>query len=208
MIKLYIARHGETSWNTEKRMQGWLDSDLTDYGIKNAESLGVRLKEIEFEVIYSSPSGRTKSTAELVIGGREIPIIFDNQLREMNLGSWEGQTLDTIKETNPIEIDHFWNAPDLFVPVGGESFIEVRERALEILRRIKNDHKSGNILVVTHTVMIKALFTVFKDSSIDQLWGPPYIHDTSLSVVEIDQEQYRIILEGDISHKTPVPVNP
>jgi broad specificity phosphatase PhoE len=73
MIKLYITRHGETIWNTEKRMQGWLDSNLTENGKKNAEALGERLKDIEFEAIYSSPSQRTKTTTELVKGDRAIP---------------------------------------------------------------------------------------------------------------------------------------
>ncbi|WP_251041120.1 histidine phosphatase family protein [Bacillus sp. ISL-45] len=90
-------------------------SSLTDNGKKNAESLGESLKVIEFEAVYSSPSGRTKTTTELVKGDRNIPVIFDDNLREMNLGIWEGQTMDSIKETNPAEIEHFWNAPELFV---------------------------------------------------------------------------------------------
>ncbi|UYZ24086.1 histidine phosphatase family protein [Mesobacillus jeotgali] len=207
MIKLYITRHGETTWNTEKRMQGWQDSNLTENGKKNAESLGERLKDIEFEAIYSSPSGRAKTTTELVKGNREIPVIFDDHLREMNLGTWEGQTMDSIRETNPIEIDHFWNAPELFVPVGGETFIDVRERALKTLGRIKNDHLTGNILIVTHSVMIKTLFSIFNQSPIEKLWDPPFIHDTSLTIVEMNEDEFKIVLEGDISHKSPVFLN-
>jgi broad specificity phosphatase PhoE len=204
MIKLYITRHGETIWNTEKRMQGWLDSNLTENGKKNAEALGERLKDIEFEAIYSSPSQRTKTTTELVKGDRAIPVIFNDHLREMNLGIWEGQTMDSIRETNAIEIDHFWHAPELFVPVGGETFIDIRERALKILGRIKNDHLTGNILIVTHSVMIKTLFSIFNNSPIEKLWDPPFIHDTSLSIVELNEDEYKIVLEGDISHKSPI----
>lgn len=207
MIKIYITRHGETIWNTEKRMQGWLDSNLTENGKKNAESLGERLKDIEFEAIYSSPSGRTKTTTELVKGQRNIPVIFDDHLREMNLRIWEGQTMDSIRETNAIEIDRFWNAPELFVPVGGETFIDVRERALKILGRIKNNHLTGNILIVTHSVMIKTLFSIFNHSPIEKLWDPPFIHDTSLTIVEMNDDEYKIVLEGDISHKSPILLN-
>lgn len=88
-------------------MQGWLDSSLTDIGKQNAKSLGESLKDIEFEAVYSSPSGRTKTTTELVKGDRNIPVIFDDHLREMNLGIWEGQTMNSIKETNPTAIEHF-----------------------------------------------------------------------------------------------------
>jgi broad specificity phosphatase PhoE len=206
MLKLYITRHGETVWNTEKRMQGWLDSDLTENGIRNAESLSDRLKDIEFEVVYSSPSGRTKSTSELVIGGRKIPVIYEDNLREMNLGKWEGQTLESIRESNPSGIQHFWNAPDRFIPDGGESFADVRSRASKVLEKIKADHLTGNILIITHTVMIKSLFSIFKESAIEQLWGPPYVHDTSLSIVELMEDEYKIVLEADASHRFPVGV--
>jgi probable phosphoglycerate mutase len=86
MITLYITRHGETEWNKEKRMQGWLDSNLTESGIKNAVSLGERLKETEFTAIYSSPSGRTKATTSLIRGERDIPVIYDENLKEIKLG--------------------------------------------------------------------------------------------------------------------------
>ncbi|WP_251041121.1 histidine phosphatase family protein [Bacillus sp. ISL-45] len=92
-------------------------------------------------------------------------------------------------------------------PVGGETYSDVRERALKILERIKNDHLTGNILIVTHSVMIKTLFTIFKDSPIEKLWDPPFIHDTSLSIVEMNEDEYKIVLEGDISHKSPSAVN-
>ncbi|WP_409975391.1 histidine phosphatase family protein [Bacillus sp. Bva_UNVM-123] len=68
MYHLYVIRHGETEWNTEKRFQGRLDSDLTDKGKTDAKELSERLKEIEFERIISSPSKRTMETAKFVKG--------------------------------------------------------------------------------------------------------------------------------------------
>lgn len=201
MLNLYITRHGETIWNTEKRMQGWMDSSLTEIGIRNAESLSERLKEIELTAIYSSPSGRTKFTSELIKGNRKIPLIFDDNLKEMNLGRWEGQTFESIQQTNPLEIEYFWNAPHQFIPVGGENFNEVRKRALEVLERIKANYLCGNILIVTHSVMIKCLLSIFKDLPIEKLWEPPFIHDTSLTLVELSEKQSKIVMEGDISHK-------
>ncbi|WP_409271654.1 histidine phosphatase family protein [Neobacillus sp. SCS-31] len=203
MLTLYITRHGETVWNTERRMQGWLDSALTENGIRNAVSLSERLIDVEFKAIYSSPSGRTRATSELLKRNRNIPVIYDDNLREMSLGKWEGQTLDSIQGTYPIEIDHFWNAPQRFKPVGGETFSDVHARALNALERIKADNRAGNILIVTHSVMIKTLLSIFKNSPIENLWDPPFIHDTSLTIIELDGKEYRLVLEGDISHKTP-----
>jgi broad specificity phosphatase PhoE len=200
MITLYITRHGETEWNTEKRMQGWLDSNLTENGIKNAISLGERLKETELTAIYSSSSGRTKATTNLIRGERDIPVIYDENLREIKLGQWEGKTHTSIREMYPSEYESFWNAPHLFKAVGGETFEETRARAIQVLNRIKSENKSGNILIVTHSVVIKCLYSFFKNSPIETLWDPPYIHDTSLTIIEMNEKGFKIVLEGDISH--------
>jgi broad specificity phosphatase PhoE len=200
MLTLYITRHGETEWNREKRMQGWLDSNLTENGIKNAVSLGERLIETEFTAIFSSPSGRTKATTNLICGDRDIPVIYDENLREIRLGEWEGKTHSSIKEMYQTEFESFWNTPHQFTTVGGETFEETRARAIQVLNRIKKEYKSGNILIVTHSVVIKCLFTFFKNSSIETLWDPPYIHDTSLTIVEVHENGLKVVLEGDITH--------
>jgi broad specificity phosphatase PhoE len=55
-------------------------------------------------------------------------------------------------------------------------------------------------LIVTHSVVIKVLLAYFKGLNIEQLWNPPYIHDTSLSIVEIGNGTKRLVLEGDTGH--------
>lgn len=200
MITLYITRHGETEWNTEKRMQGWLDSNLTENGIKNATSLGERLKETELKAIFSSPSGRTKATTSLIRGERDIPVIYDENLKEIKLGQWEGKTHSSIKELYQTQYESYWNAPHQYTSVGGETFEETRARAIQVLDRIKRDYKSGNILIVTHSVVIKCLYSFFRNTSIETLWDPPYMHDTSLTIVEMNESGFKLVLEGDISH--------
>jgi broad specificity phosphatase PhoE len=200
LITLYITRHGETEWNREKRMQGWLDSNLTENGVKNAVCLGERLKETELTAIFSSPSGRTKATTRLIRGERDIPVIYDENLREIKLGQWEGKTHSSIKEMYHTEFESYWNKPHQFATVGGERFEETRARAIQVLDRIKREYKSGNILIVTHSVVIKCLYSFFKNSSIETLWDPPYIHGTSLTIVEMSEDGYKLVLEGDTTH--------
>ncbi|UOY92309.1 histidine phosphatase family protein [Ectobacillus sp. JY-23] len=204
MLTLYITRHGETEWNVQKRMQGWLDSELTDKGINHAKSLGVRLKDIDFTAVYTSTSGRTQLTAKLICEGKDVPTIHDENLQEINVGDWEGKTHSDIQKHDPSEYDAFWNAPKQYKSVSGETFYEVWERALRALKRITKEQHTGNILIVTHSVVIKCLLAIFKNASIEQLWDPPYIHDTSLTMVEVDEVGYRVLLEGDLSHKEPI----
>ena len=202
LLRLFITRHGETIWNTQRRLQGWSDSDLTENGMKNALSLGERLKDIEFRSIYASPSKRTVHTAVLIKGSREQQIIEDDNLREIHLGDWEGQTQDNLRETYPEEYHSFWNTPDLYTTNSGESFFQLQDRVIDFLNRMTSEHNDGNILIVTHSVFIKALLLHCKNLSLAELWAPPFIHDTSLSVIEIQNGKMEIKLEGDIAHRS------
>ncbi|KYG91355.1 histidine phosphatase family protein [Metasolibacillus sp. FSL H7-0170] len=202
MLKLYITRHGETVWNTEGRLQGWQDSDLMESGVNNALALGNRLKDVKFDAIYSSPSKRATKTATLIKGNRNQLIIEEPNLREIFLGDWEGQTHEDVERQQPEEYHAFWHAPHLYNPTSGESFEQLQARVTDFLNQLISQHSAGNILIVTHTVFIKMLLVYCKKQSIEQLWTPPYIHDTSLSVIVISNGHINIIMEGDIHHRS------
>lgn len=218
MLKLYITRHGETEWNVEGRMQGWKNSNLTAKGIKNAEALGKRLESEEFKAIYSSSSQRAIHTAELIRGGRKIDIITDENLREINVGEWEGKAKDEFSESDKEGLELFWNKPHQYKAVSGEDFYQVRERIEAVLGRMICETKDCSLLLVTHGVIVKTIMSIFKGIPIDDLWKQPFIHGTSLSIVEIDNEDctaystadifkhdlsnIRILMEGDMSHAT------
>ncbi len=200
MLKLYIVRHGQTQWNIEKRMQGWKDSDLTPKGIEGAIALGKRLKDVDFKCIYSSSSHRTIHTAELIRGDRDISIIPDDKLREINLGNWEGQAEEELIRIDGQRYKAFWEAPHLYQAESGENFFQVRDRADAALQKILKENTDGNILIVSHAVFIKSLLSLFKSLPVEQLWNQPFIHGTGLSIVEVSDNSAEIILEGDMSH--------
>lgn len=94
-VTIYFARHGETMMNAAERAQGWTDAPLTPEGIKGAEALGKGLKEanITFDKVYTSTSGRTQETAELLLannGQKDMTYTKDKRLREYNFGTYEG----------------------------------------------------------------------------------------------------------------------
>lgn len=91
MTRLLITRHGETQWNTEKRMQGRSDSPLTAHGIWQAQQLARRLKDEKIDAIYSSPTPRAARTAEILKGSRGLQVRLLDDLMEINLGDWEGR---------------------------------------------------------------------------------------------------------------------
>lgn len=200
MLRLYITRHGETEWNIQGRMQGWKNSDLTEKGKLNAAALGRSLENIEFKRVYCSPLDRTRKTAELILGNRDVEIIYEDDLREIHLGELEGLTQEEIVEIYPDFQSHFWQNPHEYKAQSGEDFYNVRERVEKALERIISENPEGNVLIVTHGVVLKTFHSYFKNLPMARLWDPPFIYDTSLTIIEVENNKFKVIVEGDISH--------
>lgn len=199
-VNIYIARHGETKWNIEGRMQGFKNSDLTQRGINDARSLGESLKDIDFDCIYSSPLGRALDTAKYIRQDDNIKIILDDSLKELNLGLWEGMTHEEIKEKYPLQYNNFREHPESFESQGGESFLELIKRVEDGLNNIIKDENHENILIVTHTCVIKAISIIVKGNDVKDFWNLPFINNTSLTILEVINKEIKVLLEADVSH--------
>ena len=197
---IYITRHGQTVWNTEKRMQGWSDSPLTELGIQQARWLEERLKDTKLDAIYSSPINRALSTANIMNSKRNIPLYTDLRLKEINMGIWEGLTQDEIQKSYSKELYNFWNVPQLYNPYDGETFYQIRQRTEEFIKEIISKNIGKDILIVTHTITLKAIMSFFQNTLIEDFWGPPFIHPTSLTAVRAENENFKVLLNADTSH--------
>ena len=80
---IYIIRHGETDWNVLRKFQGRTDIPLNENGRQVAEWTREGLKEIDFDIVYTSPLRRAKETAQIIVGDRQIPIIEEERIIEM-----------------------------------------------------------------------------------------------------------------------------
>ena len=155
---LYMLRHGETAWNTERRMQGSKNSDLTPRGCVQALAMGRTLKaELEREpgptMFLRSPLGRTRETSEIV--GRELGIASgewreDIRLAELSYGTWEGFSWAEIEIDHPTALADWRADPHGYCPPGGETHIDLRRRCEAVLTEIAT---SGvRTVVVSHGV--------------------------------------------------------
>lgn len=141
---LYILRHGETAWNTERRMQGNKNSDLTELGRRQALAVGRALKaELALApgptVFWRSPLGRVRETAEII--GRELGLAAtdwreDDRLKELSYGQWEGQSWQEIEAVQPNALNDWKADPHGFCPPGGETHFELRRRSAEFLAEV------------------------------------------------------------------------
>jgi probable phosphoglycerate mutase len=196
---IYLARHGETIWNLEKRYQGSGDSPLTDLGKQQAHLLAGYLKNIHFDQIVSSPAGRAKQTAEILKGDRKQNIIINSGFAEINVGPWEGKYYyDTeIEQTELYQA--FWNSPQLYKPDYGESFSEVGQRTFSALQELTKENQGKTILIVSHAIAIKSLLNKIEGRSLEDFWRIK-MFQTSLSIIESINGSIKVIQYGSTEH--------
>lgn len=188
LTKLYITRHGETEWNTKGMMQGWGNSPLTKLGKEQGKWLKERMKDLHIDVIYSSPSGRAYETAEVIKGDRDIKIVVDEGLKEINMGQWEGLSQEEIKSLGEKNHFSFWNLPSQYIPSGGETFHEVRDRSYDAVIKILEKEKGKTILIVTHTITLKGFLNKLQNQDIDLIVKSPFIKQTSLTEIDFEEK--------------------
>ncbi|MGI1678419.1 MAG: histidine phosphatase family protein [Cellvibrionaceae bacterium] len=189
MTTIHLVRHGQTNWNLEKRIQGQTESELTDLGQQQAREIGQILKDVKFDTAYSSSSIRAHNTAKHILEHHDLPLNINEQLREIFLGSWEGNLYDDMKITHPEHHQHFWQDPSLFNLPGAESFYDIQNRAIKALESIIEKEKNKTILIVSHGIWIKVLLSKIENKHLKDLWLPPKMTNCCHSIIAHDNSE-------------------
>ena len=195
MLEIYFVRHGETEWNQKGMLQGKKNSPLTEEGKGQAAKLREALKDVKFDGIYSSPMGRASLTAEIIKGDREQAMFTVPELREMSFGNMEGRKKKEFEKLYPEQYNNLWNNALEYDPsaFNGETFQEVDDRVMEALGHLVNAHpEGGRILVVSHGMTLKNIFTHVWGHGLDKYWEDPVPQNTSLSIVSYSNGKYRM----------------
>jgi probable phosphoglycerate mutase len=189
--QVYIARLAETEWSLTGQHTGLTDLPLTERGESNARRLGVRLQEISFEKVYTSPLRRALTTCELAGFGPSAEI--DTDLVEWNYGKYEGLLTAEILAERPDWSLFRDGCPD------GESPDQVAERAARVLKRIRR--ANGNVLLFSsgHFMRVFAVHWL----GIETLYAKCFMLSTA-SVSALGYEGTRkepaVMLWNDIHH--------
>lgn len=157
--ELLIIRHGQTVWNVEGRMQGRLDSPLSEEGKRQAAQHAEVLERLGgVDHILASPSGRTRETAYIINSRMRVPIDYEEVLMERDCGDWSGLTINEIRA----QFADAWQArerdPYLHRPPGGENVPDLIARVAPLLAEVDRIPE-GRIALVTHGVMSRAILT-------------------------------------------------
>lgn len=206
-MKLYIVRHGETEWNKKRKIQGQVDIPLNEFGRTLAKKTAKGLAEVSFDVCYSSPLSRAKETAELILDGRNTPIIEDERIMEMSFGDYEGKCCSKSKWELPDEFHRFFDGPDRYVaPPGGEDFADVKKRTGEFLCEIyeKKEYQKGNILITTHGAALAGLLNNIKSKPLSEYWGIGVHKNCAVTEVQIRNGIPEILSENVVYYDDKV----
>lgn len=186
----YLTRHGQTVWNTQLKMQGHLDSPLTEEGKLQARKTALKLKDVTFDHVFSSDLLRAYKTAEIIAADRDLAIKTSKLLRESKLGPFEGKKLQffqkqlkkSIAYRESLSVDEKMSYkihPDV------ESYDEVSTRMITFLREAAVAYPGKHCLVVSHAGIIRASLVKLGFAADEEL---PHgsIQNASYAVIESD----------------------
>jgi len=154
MTTFYLCRHGETESNVAHRLQGWIDTPLTEKGLVPTHKVIATLGGVKFDAIYSSDLGRAFVTAYVIGRGLQFPgeIVRLSGLREVNYGEAANMKAADAYEKYP-RLDRDTH----FTPPGGESLAHMQARVLRTLEDIARQHADQTVLLVAHSGVMAAL---------------------------------------------------
>jgi probable phosphoglycerate mutase len=193
------VRHGQSTWNHERRIQGQLDPPLSDDGRRQATRLGRRLAGRRISGFYTSDLKRAFETAQLIGSVAGVDPTLVPELREIFLGEWEGLRTVDIAERYPQAWAGWQEEPNWDLVPGGESAALFEARVSAALDAIFKRHERGEVLVVTHGGVIQVALHRIVGRPSRGLF-PFKIQNASISVIE--KSNGRVVVSGvnDIAH--------
>lgn len=198
-MKMYIIRHGQTPWNARKCLQGRSDVDLNENGIYLAELTGKALRDVTFDMAFTSPLIRAKHTAQCILAGREVPIIEDERLIEISFGIYEGCCYAEENRQVPQQwIENFFHAPQDYVAApGGESLDDVEKRTRDFMEDIcsRKELQDKKILVSTHGCALRGLLNSIRESNREDYWHGGVSKNCAVSIVTCNRGEKPVLVE-------------
>lgn len=153
--RLVLWRHGETDYNRAGRLQGHLDSELTETGIEQAKRAATVVADYAPEAVVSSDLHRARATAAAFTDVSGTGVHLDQRLRETHIGEWQGLSGAEVEHGWPGAM-RTWRSDPTWAPPGGEARVHVAERAAEVVGEL-DEHNSGTALLCAHGGVITAL---------------------------------------------------
>jgi len=207
-MQILLLRHGATDWNLQGRCQGSTDRDLSEVGIRQAEQVATLLSNEAIHAIYSSNLRRARRTAELISRPHNLPVIIENDVRELDHGELEGLTFNEIKASYAEFLARWRNIPGEICVPGGERLADVAERAWNGLTEIVRRHQEADrILVVSHNFPILGIVCRVTGTHLNE-YRTFHLDPCSLTRLRYDANgDWQVIQVNNREYPFPIPTS-
>lgn len=202
MTDIYLIRHAQSTGNIEKRLTGRVDYPLTNEGNRQVEKLTDSLKNIHFDVAYSSPLNRAVETIKPLTELNNININVEDTLSEMYFGIYDGSTWEEVNKIDWTISNTREQINEIVGIPNQETTEQVKHRMYDAVSKIVDKNKGKTILISSHGVAIEAFLR--------EITGEPFIEkkqeysqkNTSVNVIQYDdiKEKFKIKRLNDIKH--------
>jgi broad specificity phosphatase PhoE len=197
MTRFIIIRHGFSQGNKEKRFSGQMDVPLDAVGVAQARSIErYILENYKVDCVYASDLCRAVDTVKPLANALSLPIKTMKALREIDVGLWEGMLRSDAARCFPEGHAIYLSTPGLTRFDGGESFAEMRDRALAAVREIVARHEGETVVVATHGGVIRALRTIWENIPLAQMQRIPHVPNASVTVVRYEGDTATPVAAG------------
>ena len=201
MPRLLLVRHGLTEWNSQGRIQGHTETQLSAVGMRQAEALGRRLAKEKIAAIYASNLTRAVITAQVIAQHHGLPVQIEPRLCEANYGAWEGLTMRELREQDPERTSAWLTEPVCVAPPGGETLEQVADRVASLLEELRARPDDEQIVLVGHGGSVRALLCVALH--VPQGYSRRFrVGTASLSILELTGQRAVLSLFNDRHHLT------
>lgn len=199
-MRIIFIRHGETDWNVTLQYQGQGNVPLNRRGQQQARLTGERLKAYKACALYSSDIVRARNTAEIISPIVGLEPIMMPELREIDVGQWEGLTPEELYRRFPEHMREYDRDPARTVRRGGESYAQLQERALKAMQSMYDAHMGEEtVLAVTHGGTIRAILCHVIGLDLNN-FGRMWLDNGSLSEIRHGMHGWRLVRLNDTAH--------
>jgi broad specificity phosphatase PhoE len=175
-ISIYFVRHGETVWNAEKRLQGQLDSPLTNNAIQQIQSLLPELKKYSISQILTSPLGRATSSAQIIAEHFNMTLKVINDLKERHFGDWQGELFEKLKSKELFSFVLL--RVNAIKPKGGETGLNCAKRMANYLMNQMEHQSFNHSLIMTHGEILRCFLSQLSSFTNEDNDNEPFNADT------------------------------
>lgn len=190
---IYLTRHGETEWNEKKLIQGHTDIPLNEKGKKQAKLLGKQLKDIDFDVVFSSDLLRAANSAEIIFKEKDMDVIKIKALRERFFGRFEGKSLGEMRKAFGEVMLVTKEKQKKLKIYDVENDEEIIARLIPFMKKTAKQYIGKKILMVTHGGLLRA-FLSYVNFEVPEYSDRP-MKNTGYLIIESDGDKFEIIEE-------------